>query len=138
MDKVLRALLPRQEIKPEERYFRDAANLRDMVATLLNSHRDLTAKFNETLAKIDNLDMTERWLSITAASKYASMCDKNLIKYVLAGQIYGVKIDDKWRLDKCSIDTFMTKRKGSYAPEVQEVKDRLVKEMFAPKRRAAL
>lgn len=47
-----------------------------------------------------------RWLSITQACRYASMSDKTLMRYVLNGDIYGVKKNGKWYIDRLSTDDF--------------------------------
>ncbi|MGD0236811.1 MAG: helix-turn-helix domain-containing protein [Syntrophorhabdales bacterium] len=52
-----------------------------------------------------------RWLSLSHASKYACMHRQTLMRYVMAGEIYGTLKGGKWYLDKDSIDSFFLEDK---------------------------
>ena len=52
------------------------------------------------------MDLHPRWLSLTEASKYASMCKKTMVRYVASGDIYASRKGGKWFVDKESIDAF--------------------------------
>ena len=54
----------------------------------------------------DTLAIIPRWLDLAHAARYASMHRKTLLKYVLAGEIYGTRKAGKWFLDVHSIDAF--------------------------------
>jgi excisionase family DNA binding protein len=48
-----------------------------------------------------------RWLSLAEASKYVSMHRQTLMRYIVAGKIYGALKGGKWFVDRESIDAFM-------------------------------
>jgi predicted site-specific integrase-resolvase len=52
------------------------------------------------------MNINPRWLSLTEASKYASMCKKTMARYVASGDIYASRKGGKWFVDKESIDAF--------------------------------
>jgi excisionase family DNA binding protein len=51
-------------------------------------------------------EISPRWLSVRKACRYTSMSDKTLMRYVVAGNIYGTKQGGKWYIDRYSIDAF--------------------------------
>ncbi len=56
---------------------------------------------------MQEVDINPRWLSISSACKYASLSYKTLMRYILAGDIYGTKKGGKWIVDRLSIDRWM-------------------------------
>ena len=58
------------------------------------------------MKKINDKDINPRWLSVRQSCRYASMSDKTIMKYVLAGYIWGAKKGGKWYIDRFSIDAF--------------------------------
>lgn len=73
----------------------------------------------------NNLDINPRWLSLAGAAVYASMCDKTLLKYIKAGDIYGTLKGGKWFVDRFSIDRFMLIDDAVIKDSVEKLKGEL-------------
>lgn len=51
--------------------------------------------------------MTPRWLSLSDAAEYCSLCSKTLLKYILEGEVYASKKGGKWIVDRESLDAWL-------------------------------
>ncbi len=65
-------------------------------------------------------DITPRWLSVSQASRYASMSRTTIMQHIASGDFVAKK-EGKWRIDRESIDRYQLAGVVNYREEARSI-----------------